>query len=125
MFLKSLFTAVAGLLFAGAAVAQEPATLAPSPAVTPELTPENTLHLVLSTGGRVSIQLRPDFAPNHVERIKTLTRQGFYDGLVFHRVNECVMAQTGEPTRRGEGGSHDRKRGVWGKRVGERLDIEG
>src|SRR3546814_5279495 len=76
---------------AGAAVAQEPATLAPSPAVTPELTPENTLHLDLSTGGRVSIQLRPDFAPNHVGRIKTLTRQGFYDGLVFHRVIEGFL----------------------------------
>src|SRR3546814_18926661 len=96
MFLKSLFTAVAGLLFAGAAVAQEPATLAPSPAVTPELTPENTLHLDLSTGGRVSIQLRPDFAPNHVERIKTLTRQGFYDGLVFHRVIEIARASCRE-----------------------------
>ncbi|PWG01586.1 peptidylprolyl isomerase [Sphingosinicella humi] len=105
MKLKSLLAALAALFFAGFAAAQEPATPAPSPAVTPELTPENTWHLDLSTGGRVSIQLRPDFAPNHVERIKTLTRQGFYDGIIFHRVIEGFMAQTGDPTGTGQGGS--------------------
>jgi peptidylprolyl isomerase len=67
--------------------------------------PENVWHLDLSTGGRVSIQLRPDVAPNHVERIRTLTRQGFYNGLVFHRVIEGFMAQGGDPTATGQGGS--------------------
>jgi peptidylprolyl isomerase len=72
---------------------------------TPALDPENTLHLDLSTGGRVTIQLRPDVAPRHVERIKTLARQGFYNGIVFHRVIEGFMAQTGDPTATGTGGS--------------------
>ncbi len=66
---------------------------------------ENLLHLDLSTGGRVSIILRPDAAPMHVERIKLLVRRGFYDGLVFHRVIEGFMAQTGDPKGTGEGGS--------------------
>ena len=71
----------------------------------PALEAENTLNLDLSTGGRVSIQLRPDIAPNHVERIKTLARQGFYNGVLFHRVIEGFMAQTGDPKGTGEGGS--------------------
>ena len=106
MRLKSLFVIVA-LAFAGTATAQDqaPAPVAPPLSVTPALEPENTLHLDLSTGGRVSIQLRPDAAPNHVERIKTLARQGFYDGIIFHRVIEGFMAQTGDPTGTGEGGS--------------------
>jgi peptidylprolyl isomerase len=66
---------------------------------------ENLLLLDLSTGGRVTILLRPDAAPGHVERIKTLVRRGFYDGIVFHRVIEGFMAQTGDPTGTGEGGS--------------------
>ena len=66
---------------------------------------ENILHLDLSTGGRVTIQLFPQMAPNHVERIKTLARQGFYDGIIFHRVIEGFMAQTGDPTGTGTGGS--------------------
>jgi peptidylprolyl isomerase len=66
---------------------------------------ENTLYLDLSTGGRVTIQLFPELAPNHVERVKTLARQGFYDGIVFHRVIEGFMAQTGDPTGTGTGGS--------------------
>lgn len=66
---------------------------------------ENILYLDLSTGGRVTIQLFPQMAPNHVERIKTLTRQGFYDGVIFHRVIEGFMAQTGDPTGTGTGGS--------------------
>ncbi|NNC59059.1 MAG: peptidylprolyl isomerase [Erythrobacter sp.] len=66
---------------------------------------ENILLLDLSTGERVAIRLMPDWAPNHVERIKTLTRQGFYDGIIFHRVIEGFMAQTGDPTGTGQGGS--------------------
>ena len=69
-----------------------------------DLDPENTLFMDLPAG-RVTIALRPDLAPNHVERIKTLTRQGFYDGVVFHRVIEGFMAQTGDPTGTGTGGS--------------------
>jgi len=67
--------------------------------------PDNVLYLDVSTGGRVSIQLYPEIAPNHVERIKTLTREGFYDGIIFHRVIEGFMAQTGDPTGTGTGGS--------------------
>ena len=66
--------------------------------------PENTLILETSKG-RVVIALRPDLAPNHVERIKTLARKGFYDGVPFHRVIEGFMAQTGDPTGTGTGGS--------------------
>ena len=66
--------------------------------------PENTLVLE-TTKGRVVIELRPDLAPGHVERIKTLARQGFYDGVPFHRVIEGFMAQTGDPTGTGSGGS--------------------
>lgn len=67
--------------------------------------PDNILFLDLSTGGRVSIQLYPEIAPNHVERVKTLARQGFYDGIIFHRVIDGFMAQTGDPTGTGTGGS--------------------
>jgi cyclophilin family peptidyl-prolyl cis-trans isomerase len=66
--------------------------------------PENTLILELKSGP-VAIGLRPDLAPNHVARIKELTRQGFYDGAVFHRVIPGFMAQTGDPTGTGAGGS--------------------
>jgi len=58
-----------------------------------------------TTKGRVVIGLRPDLAPGHVERIKTLAAQGFYDGVPFHRVIENFMAQTGDPTGTGSGGS--------------------
>lgn len=66
--------------------------------------PENTLYLDLKDG-RVVINLRPDLAPLHVARVKELTRQGFYDGLKFHRVIEGFMAQTGDPDGNGTGGS--------------------
>lgn len=65
---------------------------------------ENTLYLELETG-RVVIEMRPDVAPNHVARIKELARSGFYDGIVFHRVIEGFMAQTGDPKGDGTGGS--------------------
>ncbi len=66
--------------------------------------PENTLYLDLKDG-RVVIEMRPDLAPKHVARIKELTRQGFYDGLLFHRVIAGFMAQTGDPKGDGTGGS--------------------
>jgi len=65
---------------------------------------ENTLLLTTETGV-VTIQLRPDLAPGHVERIKELAREGFYDGVVFHRVIPGFMAQGGDPTGTGMGGS--------------------
>lgn len=65
---------------------------------------ENTLYLELKDG-RVVIELRPDLAPNHVARIKELAREHFYDGIVFHRVIDGFMAQTGDPTGTGMGGS--------------------
>ena len=65
---------------------------------------DNTLYLELEDG-RVVIQLRPDLAPAHVARIKELAREGFYDGVVFHRVIPSFMAQSGDPTGTGRGGS--------------------
>ncbi len=70
----------------------------------PARNPENLLFMELSSG-RVVIELRPDLAPKHVERIKTLARRGFYDGTPFHRVIDGFMAQGGDPTGRGTGGS--------------------
>jgi cyclophilin family peptidyl-prolyl cis-trans isomerase len=66
--------------------------------------PENTL-IMETTKGDVVIECRPDLAPAHVARIKELARQGFYDGVVFHRVIDGFMAQTGDPTGTGMGGS--------------------
>ena len=76
-----------------------------------KLDPENTLYLDLKDG-RVVINLRPDLAPNHVARIKELAREGFYDGVVFHRVIDGFMAQGGDPTGTGMSGS------------GKKLDAE-
>ena len=67
--------------------------------------PENTL-IIETTKGRVVIELRPDLAPKHVERIKQLAREGFYDGIPFHRVIDGFMAQTGCPKGTGTGGSN-------------------
>jgi cyclophilin family peptidyl-prolyl cis-trans isomerase len=76
----------------------------PLPAGAQAPDPENTLYLDLSYG-RVVVRLRPDLAPNHVARVKELARAGFYDGIVFHRVLEGFMAQSGDPTGTGMGGS--------------------
>ena len=86
--------------------AQDPATTAKqryTPPPTNDL--ENTWLLDLSSGGRVSIWLRPDVAPETVRRIKNLTRRHFYDGLTFHRVIDGFMAQGGDPKGDGSGGS--------------------
>jgi peptidylprolyl isomerase len=84
--------AAAALLAGGPALAQAPADL------------ENELYLDLKQG-RVVIQLLPEYAPKHVAQIKALARQGFYDGTPFHRVIEGFMAQGGDPTGTGTGGS--------------------
>jgi peptidylprolyl isomerase len=65
----------------------------------------NTLTFNLDSGGDVVIRLRPDLAPGHVERIRQLAQEGFYDGVVFHRVIDGFMAQGGDPTGTGTGGS--------------------
>lgn len=98
--MRKLVALLFAFLFASAAAAQTPA----APAA-PALDLENVLYLDLSTGGRVGILMRPDKAPKHVERIKTLARRGFYDGLIFHRVIEGFMAQGGDPKGEGSGGS--------------------
>jgi peptidylprolyl isomerase len=103
-FLAGLFTLFAALL-PGAALAQTVDASAPGRAAPAPMTPENMLVLDLSTGGRVTIWLRPDVAPKMVERVKTLARQRFYDGLAFHRVIDGFMAQGGDPKGDGTGGS--------------------
>lgn len=100
--LASLFIALFTVATSPAMAQTAPPVLAPAPAA-PD--PENMLVLDLSTGGRVTIQMFPAIAPAHVERIKGLTRKGFYNGVVFHRVIDGFMAQTGDPTGTGEGGS--------------------
>jgi peptidylprolyl isomerase len=74
------------------------------PAPPPAIDPQNTVYLDL-TYGRVVIRLRPDLAPQHVARVKQLCRDGFYDNTPFHRVIDGFMAQGGDPTGTGEGGS--------------------
>ncbi len=97
---KFVVAALSGLFMAGMAFAQT----APE-AAAPPADPQNILNLDLSTGGRVKILLRPDKAPYSVDRVKTLVRRHFYDGLIFHRVIEGFMAQGGDPKGTGEGGS--------------------
>ena len=99
-------------LFANPLAAKDKAPATPAPAALPTLVnpdptvqPENVVFLDLSNGGRVTLRLMPEWAPGHVERVKTLVRQGFYDGIIFHRVIDGFMAQTGDPTGTGEGGS--------------------
>jgi len=88
-FLRGMAAIVVALMLGGTAMAADP---------------ENTLYLD-TVYGRVVIAMRPDLAPNHVKQIKELTRKGFYDGVPFHRVIEGFMAQTGDPTGTGTGGS--------------------
>jgi cyclophilin family peptidyl-prolyl cis-trans isomerase len=98
--------------FAAPVMAQDaPATPAPVEvpviAANPDLTVdrENILFLDLSNGSRVAIRLVPQWAPTHVARIKELARSGFYNGIIFHRVIDGFMAQTGDPTGTGQGQS--------------------
>ncbi len=81
--------------------------------------PENTLLIALK-GGTVKIQMRPDLAPRHVKRIKELAREGFYDGVKFHRVIEGFMAQTGDPTGTGMSGSGQKLKAEFSRAPHER-----
>ena len=110
--MRNALTAMMFMALASApAVAQAPAPIPPAayaPVLPPPAVaanPANKLTLVLSNGGTVIIQLRPDAAPAHVERIQTLVRRGFYNGVVFHRVIPGFMAQGGDPTGTGQGDS--------------------
>ena len=89
-----LFTLIGGIILA----------MSVNPQAAQALDPENALLIELESGP-VTVELLPDVAPLHVERIKELTREGFYDGIVFHRVIDGFMAQTGDPTGTGRGGS--------------------
>ncbi len=110
---RLLSTAALGLsFFAVPALAQDaPAPAAVPVVMSPMINPDqshdadNVLLLDLSNGGRVAIRLMPQWAPGHVERIKTLAREGFYNGIIFHRVIDGFMAQSGDPTGTGTGGS--------------------
>jgi peptidylprolyl isomerase len=73
------------------------AVLTPAAAQQPPADPQNTIYLE-TKDGRITIRLRPDLAPKHAEQIKALTKRGFYNGIVFHRVIPGFMAQTGDPT---------------------------
>lgn len=101
-FLMAAMSAFLLLVAAPAAQAAD-ATTAPAAA---KADPENTLYLDLKDGHRVVIKLLPNVAPQTVARIKTLTREGFYNGIIFHRVIPGFMAQTGDPTGTGMGGSN-------------------
>ncbi|MDB5707726.1 MAG: peptidylprolyl isomerase [Sphingomonas bacterium] len=105
-FIASLIACLTAFLLAGPATAQVmDLKVGGRPPVPSTTDPENLLYLDLSDGGRVTIWLRPDAAPLMVERVKTLTRQHFYDGLAFHRVIDGFMAQGGDPKGDGTGGS--------------------
>ncbi len=92
--MKFLFAPLALMLVAASPAAAQDA----------KADPQNTVYLD-TKDGRVTIRLRPDLAPKHVAQIKALTKRGFYDGVVFHRVIDGFMAQTGDPTGTGTGGS--------------------
>ncbi len=121
-FFAPLLALLAGAALAFPVVAQDAAPAEPVPVTAPEVAPvvgripifanpditvdlENILYLDLSNGSRVAIRLVPEWAPAHVARVKELARSGFYNGVIFHRVIDGFMAQTGDPTGTGQGGS--------------------
>ena len=88
------------------------------------MTPDNDDVLILeTTRGPVTIAMRPDLAPRHVARIKELVREGFYDGIVFHRVIDGFMAQTGDPTGTGTGGSGKKLKAEFSKEPHKRGTV--
>ena len=91
-------------MFAGLALAASVFAAAGAQAQSPAADPANTM-IIQTKDGDVTIRLRPDLAPRHVAQIKALAQKGFYNGVVFHRVMEGFMAQTGDPTGTGMGGS--------------------
>ena len=109
--LSTSLSALALLACASSAAAQDEEAPAADTRTYPAISfdqsekPENIWVLDLSNGERIKIRLMEEWAPKHVERIKTLTGQGFYDGVVFHRVIDGFMAQGGDPTGTGQGGS--------------------
>jgi peptidylprolyl isomerase len=109
---KILFTLALVLAASPIEAKKKKIVVAPMPVALPTFvdpdsshSPENVLVLDLSNGGRVAIRMMPEWAPHHVERIKTLVGQSFYSGVIFHRVIDGFMAQTGDPTGTGAGGS--------------------
>ena len=108
MFSKALF-ALPFLAFAMIAAKPAPVVVPPLPSAAAPANvaadPANRLTLELSNGGSVVIQMRPDLAPHHVERVQALVRRGFYNGVGFHRVIPGFMAQGGDPKGSGQGGS--------------------
>ena len=113
MIRRSIVALAASLvLVAVPAIAKDKQPVAPAPVQLsawinpdPAVEPENILALDLSNGGRVLIRMMPAWAPGHVARVKALVGEGFYNGIVFHRVIDGFMAQTGDPTGTGAGGS--------------------
>jgi peptidylprolyl isomerase len=104
MFRRRLIAAAAAVAVPVLAMSAVPAPARAQTQPAPAIDPENTLYMDLKDG-RVVIRLRPDLAPKHVARVKQLAREGFYNGTPFHRVIDGFMAQGGDPTGTGTGGS--------------------